>query len=107
MGWDGSERRTPHRRAHRSLTCIERSLKLDPIPPEATLEAMRDFMQEQWMPHLEREDTRDARSAEDHEVLQQAKIWMKGGCYFLRVILPSLVMLCSALAATVLWIRHW
>lgn len=82
-----------HRRAQRSLTCIDEALKLDPIPPAAILKALREFILEQWLPHLEWVDGQAGKLDAMHSVSQRITIWLDGACWVIRVLLPGLIVL--------------
>lgn len=91
--WDGSERRAMHRRARHSLTCIDEALKADPPPSKAVLEALRTFIIEQWLPHLEFVEAKAEQLDQMHKVSQRITIWLDGTCWVIKVLLPSLILM--------------
>lgn len=96
MGWDGNERRAMHRRAHKSLTCIDQALKTDQPASRAVLESLRMFILEQWLPHLEFIDQKATQLDKMHAIFLRLEIWMNGACWVLHKGLPGLLIVGGA-----------
>ena len=92
---NGSQKHGLQRKARKQLTCLDEELATNDLTraERATLGALREFLLEQWIPHIQEAEVRMDRFDEIYLIAQRVDIWLTGACWVIKRGLPGLVLL--------------
>lgn len=92
---NGSQKHGLQRKARKQLTCLDEELATTDLTraERATLGALREFLLEQWIPHIQEAEVRMDRFDEIYIIAQRVDIWLTGACWVIKRGIPGLLVL--------------